>query len=672
MTRPWSAPLLLLLAGSFGLSLAAAGCAAEEGAPGTGVRCETSQECGSGRCDNGVCVDGVDPGMDVDGVDPIPDASSPPDAGPTPGDTGAEDRDTRDTGADPDGTPVVPDTGSETDGTMPPDGGTLPVGPGTDGIFQTCRAGSIDCDGVGLQCVKVLLGEPGVPGTGIPIFPDDPDLGICTRDCSPLVAEDGSARSRAVQCNELEAGGRIERWSCQAVLTDAEPGEAWDAARVGAVCRPEVRDPDGRTGDCFACNDDANCAGGLCVDYGEGGHVDRRCARRCGDGDACPAGTTCRSIAVAGGGEARVCAAALGTCTECVDRDGDGRGLGACAARDCDDADATRYVGATESCNGVDNDCDGQVDTGFASGTDAAGAPVYDTLAACGACGQACPTGINNTTYACVALDNGFACEPSCSPGFGTCGRPLTPVAGEAPSCQSITSNMSCGESCTNCAASSQACGPGGICQFTTCPEGQASCVNPAENNCETFVNTDAANCGGCGVNCGSVLSNTATFSCSGGQCQVGTCAEGFANCNAAVPGCETRTQTDARNCGTCGNSCPGNQICTNGRCGCPSGQLFCNGNCVPESNVNCGSCGTTCTGGASCTGGVCFNPCEGVFCGACAFCSAGECVPIGDPCGCLCGPDQICCTRSGGFETIPFCAFSWQGCESGGNPIPF
>ena len=40
----------------------------------------------------------------------------------------------------------------------------------------------------------------------------------------------------------------------------------------------------------------------------------------------------------------------------------DGDGDGVAASEDCDDDDATVYPGATEQCNGVDDDCDGEVD----------------------------------------------------------------------------------------------------------------------------------------------------------------------------------------------------------------------------------------------------------------------------------------------------------------------
>jgi hypothetical protein len=50
------------------------------------------------------------------------------------------------------------------------------------------------------------------------------------------------------------------------------------------------------------------------------------------------------------------------TCAPCVDADGDGYGDGpGCTGPDCDDSDPTTYPGATELCDGKDNDCDGEV-----------------------------------------------------------------------------------------------------------------------------------------------------------------------------------------------------------------------------------------------------------------------------------------------------------------------
>jgi hypothetical protein len=55
-----------------------------------------------------------------------------------------------------------------------------------------------------------------------------------------------------------------------------------------------------------------------------------------------------------------------GQCSSCKDADKDGYGVGpGCNAADCDDASGAIHPGATESCNGKDDDCDGAIDEGF-------------------------------------------------------------------------------------------------------------------------------------------------------------------------------------------------------------------------------------------------------------------------------------------------------------------
>ncbi len=55
----------------------------------------------------------------------------------------------------------------------------------------------------------------------------------------------------------------------------------------------------------------------------------------------------------------------------CVDRDSDGYGAGCARGLDCDDTDAQRHPGATERCNGLDDDCDGTGDVARSDALDA-------------------------------------------------------------------------------------------------------------------------------------------------------------------------------------------------------------------------------------------------------------------------------------------------------------
>ena len=56
--------------------------------------------------------------------------------------------------------------------------------------------------------------------------------------------------------------------------------------------------------------------------------------------------------------------------TKCVDKDGDGYGDNCTLGSDCDDNDNMTHPGATEVCNGKDDDCDGVTDEGCGNVTD--------------------------------------------------------------------------------------------------------------------------------------------------------------------------------------------------------------------------------------------------------------------------------------------------------------
>jgi hypothetical protein len=243
---------------------------------------------------------------------------------------------------------------------------------------------------------------------------------------------------------------------------------------------------------------------------------------------------------------------------------------------------------------------------------------------------------------------------------------------------------MMCGATCVDtsnnvahCGACNRACNAtngaascvSGACRIT-CNAGFADCNNNTADGCEVNLNTDAANCGGCGMGCSTV---NGTRSCASGACRI-TFNTGFANCdNDATDGCETNTNTSVSDCGGCGRVCdlPNTRaVCTAGACAvgtCASGYGNCDGNvtngCELRLNTTsaCGSCTTRCASGQICNGTTCtttvfcLSPqvlCSGACvntqtdesnCGACAraclrgqVCSAGRCVaapPVNDRC---------------------------------------
>ena len=72
-------------------------------------------------------------------------------------------------------------------------------------------------------------------------------------------------------------------------------------------------------------------------------------------------------------------------------------------------------------------------------------------------------------------------------------------------------------------------------------------------------------------------------------------------------------TQSDPKNCGSCGSACNQGNVCVAGSCVCPTGAVTCNGTCTFLSGDlnNCGACGNVCGTGNICSGGSCFS-CSG------------------------------------------------------------
>jgi hypothetical protein len=155
-----------------------------------------------------------------------------------------------------------------------------------------------------------------------------------------------------------------------------------------------------------------------------------------------------------------------------------------------------------------------------------------------------------------------------------------------------------------------------------SCVGNLRDCKNGGLDGCETDINNDVDNCGGCGLRCTRPTSGQAV--CEDGLCGVVVCGERYQDCNGdPADGCETDTFRSTSDCGTCGQQCPGGDhaaaSCGFGRCklACQAGYLDCNGDPADGCEVNgasdrnnCGTCGTQCLSSgavnAVCSAGSC------------------------------------------------------------------
>ena len=289
------------------------------------------------------------------------------------------------------------------------------VDEGFPGVGVPCEAGIGDCkqsgllvctfDGAGLECGAV----PGVPGNEL--------CGGGDENC------DG-------EVDEAYAGG------CTPYFKDEDDDGHGVADDKKCVCLPTYPYTADMVGDCDDNNKNAHPGGVETCGNGDedcDGDVDEEGAAGCqqyyidvdGDGFGADGDTKClcapqppytvtkggdcddaqmvinpAATEVCGGGDEDCDGAvdeygAQGCVTAYLDEDGDGHGTKSevCSCKigegyvgyifdDCDDFNDQVFVGAAEFCNGIDDDCDGNVDDGY----DLQGDPAH-----CGECNAPCP-----------------------------------------------------------------------------------------------------------------------------------------------------------------------------------------------------------------------------------------------------------------------------------------
>ncbi|MCE9576021.1 MAG: hypothetical protein K8W52_22910 [Deltaproteobacteria bacterium] len=346
---------------------------------------------------------------------------------------------------------------------------------------------------------------------------------------------------------------------------------------------------------------------------------------------------------------------------------------------------APQGVAGTETCNGLDDDCDGQ--------TDELPLPVVGTVCApaAGNCQPglwACTNGAlvcgnpgSGTTEVCNGVDDDCdqLIDESPLPGEGNqCTDPGFEQIGDTGECEfgataCVSGSIGCvgykgptaeicdgkDNDCDGIVDDSAACPTGNVCQGGECvaPCGSGEFPCSAGYLCENLPTADppGSYCvhNPCeGVTCGAnEVCDEATGQCknlcdgvtcpSGTECRQGFCLDCFHLPELCTPG--QLCIAEPGGLGQCQdnlcdpNPCQAGETCTNGVCsdacggGCADGTVCVGGQCVNDACA-----GANCTAGQVCdpSNGSCVNPmCEGISCRTGEVCvpTTGACEP--DPC---------------------------------------
>jgi hypothetical protein len=293
---------------------------------------------------------------------------------------------------------------------------------------------------------------------------------------------------------------------------DAED-DAPDAALLGAG------DP---------CETDDECESDFCVTIDVGDSL-AICSERCVDEGDCADGSECVRLGGGGADVELVCLAG----DFCLDPDGDAHGLGpGCDGDDCDESDPGRYVNAVETCDGIDNDCDEEIDNEIS---------VVGDLCESGFPG-ACAEGL----YDC---DSGLLeCRPRTVASVEICN-------GADDDCDGETDEDEAGEPLArDCYA-----GPAETQDVGLCMAGQEVCVEADYTSCTGQVVPTAELCNGDDDDCDGLADEGEPEA--GGACAtggLGVCSPGVRECTAGAVRCAPLTVASEEICDFLDNDCDG------------------------------------------------------------------------------------------------------------------
>jgi hypothetical protein len=474
----------------------------------------------------------------------------------------------------------------------------------------------------------------------------------------PVVGQDGgfpegSAGAAGMDAKVPEVGPDAAELKDAAQDPGTDPGTdpVADAAEAG----PEADLPEAATD--VVCGAPLTMCAGQCVALDSDPAHCGACDNGCSAGQVCSAGTC-----------ASTCGPLLANCGgACVSLSSDPLNCGACdnlcsvpnATASCADSKC-----AIASCQSGYADCNGLAADGCEIST--ASDPNN-----CGSCGQPC--NVPNATAACAT---GQCAVGVCKAGYGDCDG----VAANGCEVNLLANPGNCG-ACGKVCASSQVCS-NGLCA-SSCGAGETACSGAC-----VLLASDPANCGACGAACSTPHAIPA---CIAGQCAVGACLTGYADCNgSAADGCEVNVGASIDNCGACGAAClvpNGTPQCSAGVCSigsCGPGYADCNGVLADGCETNlandpnsCGSCGLACSlanATPTCAAGTCniatcqqgFANCNGQAADGCEIAIASDVFNCG-ACGVACSLAHATASCSGGGCTIVSCDAGWEDCD--GNP---
>ena len=630
--------------------------------------------------------------------------------------------------------------------------------------IPTCVGGTVICGGQtppsAEVCDDVDNDCNGVVDDGYDKLSDPANCGTCGNQCSLP-----NAVPACVAGSCVISACMPNYWNLNGVVSDGcEYGCTISNSGVEACGDSVDNDCDGQVDEGFDYQTDANncgicgyncttvkpfgtqvsgCAGGACqfncqADYyylnsdlnlGENGNgceyfcvqtgggvevcdgVDNDCNGVVDDGfdlntDVANCGGCGNSCAASAGANSQVTGCANGVCLySCVagfvDLDGD-VSLGG-VGNGCEYA-CVVTGGGVESCDGVDNDCDGDTD-------EAPGGGVLTQACYSGGAGTENVGPCHGGTETCAGGVWG-ACQGEVVPGVevcdgvdNDCDGATDEDGGGAPLAQACYTGPVGTENVGPCVAGTQTCGGGayGACvgqitpQLEICDAADNDCDGSADEDFDTT--TDLGNCGGCGVSCAATAgANSYPTACVGGVCQYacspnhydldGDLASGSAgtgceyNCvltNGGVEACGDGVdndcdnlidegfdlQNDPNHCNACGYACAAHEGPNSTQTGCVAG--VCHFACDAgfhdlNGDLATGDLGNGCeyacvvtNGGVEACDGA-DNDCDGTVdeifdlqtdasnCGSCGYVCAAHAGANSTATGCLGGACQFAC----------------------------